>query len=142
KSRDGYLLTQGVYYTDGCGMVMKPKQGERLKRLPVVSGIDADFFVEGSKIEHQGVLGALSFIRLTAMSPVGLDLDLTKIDVSSEGYLVTYTHDGGCIRFRTNFLEQQMQRLRVIFDYARSKQLLVRTVDLSPTKNVPVTFFN
>ena len=51
------------------------------------------------------------------------------------------TRDRGFIRFRLDCLDQQINRLRVIFDYAKANGKFVRTVDLSPMRNVPVTFF-
>lgn len=141
KSVQGYTLAQSVYYIDVNGMVMKPKPGERLKRLPTITGVDADLVVEGAKIENVEALSALNFIRLTELSPVRMDLDLTEIDVSLHGYLCTKTKDQGSIRFRIDCLDQQLQRLKVIFDYAKTNGKFVRTADLSPMRNVPVTFF-
>lgn len=141
KSNQGTMLVQSVYYLDVNGIVMKPKAGERLKRLPVIRGVDADLVIEGTKMENVEVLSALNFIRLTELSPVKVDLDLTEIDVGLCGYLCTRTRDQGYIRFRVDYLDQQLQRLRVIFDYAKGNGKYIRTVDLSPIRNVPVTFF-
>ncbi|MFZ5806462.1 MAG: cell division protein FtsQ/DivIB [Verrucomicrobiota bacterium] len=141
KSRQGYALAQSVYYIDVNGMVMKPKAGERLKHLPSITGVDPDSVIEGSKIQDVEVLSALNFIRLSEISPARMDLDLTQIDVEIKGYLRVRTNHQGVIRFRLDCLDQQLQRLKVIFDYAKNNGTLVRTVDLSPSRNVPVTFF-
>lgn len=141
RSRNGFKLVQEVYYMDREGVVIRPKPGERLKRLPVITGIDSDMVVEGSRVDHTETMGALHFIDLCSMSRVTLSLDLTEIDVSSRGYLITRTRNRGYIRFCLDYLDQQLDRLKVIFDYAERNGKVVKTVDLSPERNVPVTFF-
>ena len=44
-----------------------------------------------------------------------------------------------------DFFEQEVQavlRLNVIFEYAETKGRIVQTVDLTPERNVPVTFLS
>jgi cell division septal protein FtsQ len=141
RMKPGYQAVQSVYYVDSKASVMKPKQGELLKRLPEISGVDSDRVQEGVVMTQPEVLSAINFIRLVELSPVGVDLDLSRIDVSSRAYFEVHTRDKGRIRFRTDYLDQQLQRLAAIFDYARAHQKTVKTVDLSPDRNVPVTFF-
>jgi cell division septal protein FtsQ len=138
----GYKLAQDVYYIDAQGVVMRPKPGEKLKSLPMITGVDSDAVSEGLPVERPEVLTAVTFIRLVEISPARHDLDLTSIDVQSRGLLVVHTEDQGSVRFRLDYLEQQLQRLQVIFDYARRVGKVIRTVDLTPERNVPVTFFN
>jgi hypothetical protein len=58
------------------------------------------------------------------------------------GRFVVSTPKGGKIRFRTSYLSEQFERLNVIFEYAENKGRTVQTVDLTPERNVPVTFLN
>lgn len=141
RSSHGHRLLQDVYYIDAQGFVIKPKPGEKLKNLPVIIGVDADLVTEGIRLDVPEVASSLNFIHLIDLSPVQRDLDLNQIDVSARGYLIVRTRTNGQIRFRTDFLDQQLQRLEVIFDFARKEQHVVRTADLAPEQNVPVVYF-
>jgi len=141
KSRKGYRLAQSVYYLDASSVVMKPKVGERLKPLPVLTGIDSEKVAEGLRLDDAGVNAALNLLRLAELSPARQNLDLTEIDVGSPGLLHVRTRDHGWIRFRDDSLNQQLQRLEVIYEFAQRENKVVSTVDLTPERNVPVTFF-
>jgi len=140
-SPSGSRLAQPVYYIDAQGYIMKPKAGERLKPLPDITGISYEYVQEGVRTERFEMISALSLLRLADYSALKGELDLSRIQVESKGYLLLRTRSGGFIRFRTNMLDQQMQRLQVIFDDARPKGLFIRSVDLTPERNVPVTYF-
>ncbi|MDX6767682.1 MAG: FtsQ-type POTRA domain-containing protein [Candidatus Methylacidiphilales bacterium] len=140
-SSAGHQLAQSVYYVDGQGYVMRPKAGERLKPLPVIKGVAHEYIREGERTERAELLGALNLLRLADYTTLKSELDLTEIEVQSRGYLILRTRDQGMICFRTDYLQEQIQRLRVILDHARENNLFVRTVDLTPERNVPVTYF-
>ena len=44
------------------------------------------------------------------------------------------------ITFRLEYIDQQLQRLLQIVDYPDFQNRQIRTVDLTPDNNVPVTF--
>lgn len=140
-SSSGNQLAQPVYYIDDKGVIMKPKPGERLKPLPVIRGVAHEFIREGERTDRVELLSALNLLRAADYSALKGELDLTEIEIQGRGYLILRTRDQGRIVFRTDFLQEQIQRLRVILDYAREHQLCIRTVDLTPERNVPVTFF-
>jgi cell division protein FtsQ len=141
SSPNGNRLAQPVFYIDAQGYMMKPKTGEKLKPLPSIRGISYEFVQEGVRTERFEMISALSLLRLADYSALKGELDLNLIQVESKGYLLLRTRSGGFIRFRANMLDQQMQRLQVIFDDARPKGLFIRTVDLTPERYVPVTYF-
>jgi hypothetical protein len=140
-STSGHQLAQAVYYVDGLGYIMKPKMGERLKPLPVIKGVSHEFIREGERTDRPELLSALNLLRLADYTTLKGELDLTEIEVQSRGYLILRTRDQGMICFRTDYLQEQIQRLRVILDHAKENNLFVRTVDLTPERNVPVTYF-
>ena len=140
RSKNGARLLQDVYYVDSSGMVIKPKPGERLRPLPVVTGIDASYVAEGLKLDYPPGLSALNFVRLINLSPLRTELDLTQIDLLVDGSFMVRTRQGGQIRFRADYLEAQLERLTIIIGYARRQKRVIQTVDLSPDKNIPVLF--
>lgn len=140
-SRAGARLAQSIYYLDAKGFVIKPKPGEQLKPLPIITGVPSDAVVEGTRLEMAEVESALRFLGLSEYSMIRAELDLNRISVEQKGYLVVWTRNRGSIRFRTDHLSEQIQRLEVILADARNRRLVVRSVDLSPERNVPVTYF-
>ena len=141
-SPSGSRLAQPVYYIDYQGYMMKPKAGERLKPLPTITGVAYENVQEGVRTDRLEIMSALNLLRAADESALKGELDLSRIELGGKGYLVLRTRSTGFIRFRTSLLLQQMQRLQVIFEDARSKGLLVRSVDLTPERLVPVTYFN
>lgn len=141
RSKKGYRLAQAVYYLDASGVVMKPKPGERLRQLPTLTGLDSEKVAEGLQLDDAGVTAALKLLKLSEISPARVNLDLNEIDVGHIGLLNVKTRDGGLICFGHAFLDQQLKRLEVIYEYAQGEHAVVKTVDLTPERNVPVTFF-
>ncbi len=136
-----FLLAQTVYYVDSNGHVMKPKEGERLKPLPEIIGIPADEIIVGEKIRRQEVFSALALLQGSDLHGLRSELDLDRIEVQRKGYLIVRTPSRGLIRFRTNFIDEQIKRLQYILAHSRSMQRVVRTVDLTPERNVAVTLY-
>lgn len=140
-SRQRHQLAQMVYYVDGDGHVMKPKEGERLKPLPEIIGIPSEEIIVGEQIQRQEVYSALTLLRAADHYGLRRDLDLDRIEVQKKGYLIVRTTDRGLIRFRNHFIDQQIKRLQYILTHTRSVNRVVRSVDLTPERNVAVTLF-
>jgi cell division protein FtsQ len=138
----GMQLAQPMYYIDSRGFVLKPKPGEKLMALPVIRGISSDEVVEGEVSNYPDLKAALLFLREASMTTVRDGLDCSKVLLEGPGRFVVSTPKGGKIRFRTSYLSEQFERLNVIFEYAENKGRTVQTVDLTPERNVPVTFLN
>jgi cell division septal protein FtsQ len=140
-SPKGNLLAQYNYYIDSGGFVMRPKEGERLKPLPVITGISIDEVRVGELMEKEEVLSALNLLRAASYYGLKSRLDLRQLEIQPRGILVVRTRDRGLIRFRTDHLDQQIIRLQEIFNHSQRNHKYIRTVDLTPQRNVPVTYF-
>ena len=138
----GTQLAQPMYYIDSRGFVLKPKPGEKLISLPTIRGVSSDEVVEGEQTANPDLRAALVFLREAPLAPVRDGLDCSGLVLEGPGRFLVSTPRGGKIRFRTSCLLEQFDRLGVIFDYAESKGRIVNTVDLTPERNVPVTFVN
>ena len=138
----GTQLAQPMYYIDSRGFVLKPKPGEKLISLPTIRGVSSDEVVEGEQTANPDLRAALVFLREAPLAPVRDGLDCSGLVLEGPGRFLVSTPRGGKIRFRTSYLLEQFDRLGVIFDYAESKGRIVNTVDLTPERNVPVTFVN
>ncbi|MEM6821683.1 MAG: FtsQ-type POTRA domain-containing protein [Verrucomicrobiota bacterium] len=140
-SPKGNLLAQYVYYIDAGGYVMKPKEGEKLKRLPIITGVSIDEVQVGEMMEKEEVLSALNLLRASLFYGLKGDLDLRQLEIQPRGILMVRTNHRGLIRFRIDHLDQQIKRLQTVFNYSKTNHKIIRTVDLTPSRNVPVTFF-
>ncbi len=140
-SPKGNLLAQYNYYIDSGGYVMRPKEGERLKPLPVITGVSIDEVRVGEFMEKEEVLSALNLLRAASYYGLKSQLDLRQLEIQPRGILVVRTRDRGLIRFRTDHLDQQIKRLQAIFNHSQRNHKYIRTVDLTPQRNVPVTYF-
>ena len=138
----GTTLAQPTFYIDARGYVLKPKPGEKLMSLPIVRGISSDEVVEGERTNNPELRAALNFLQAVPLAQVRDGLDFSSIRIEGPGRFVIATPRGGKIRFRTGQLEEQFDRLNVIFTYAENHGRFVHTVDLTPERNVPVTFIN
>ena len=138
----GTTLAQPTFYIDARGFVLKPKPGEKLMSLPIIRGISSDEVVEGERTNNPELRAALNFLQAIPLAQVRDGLDFSSIRIEGPGRFLIATARGGKVRFRTGHLEEQFDRLNVIFTYAENQGRFVHTVDLTPERNVPVTFIN
>lgn len=110
--------------------------------LPIIRGISSDEVVEGERTNNPELRAALNFLQAVPLAQVRDGLDFSGIRIEGPGRFVISTARGGRIRFRAGHLEEQFERLNVIFTYAENSGRHVNTVDLTPERNVPVTFLN
>lgn len=134
-------LSRIVYYLDNEGYVMRPKAGEKILHLPLITGVMDHYVREGDKIDREEVISALVLLQLAELSTVKDDVDLDHVQVHGSGYLNLRTNHRGVIRLRTDYLVQQLARLGEVINFSRKKGLIIRTVDFTPDRNVPATFF-
>jgi cell division septal protein FtsQ len=140
-NKEGNYLVQVVYYIDAQGYFMRPKPGEKLKQLPVITGILSDFVVEGERTQRPEMLSALNLLRMLEYSTVKGELNTSRIVLQREDTLCMATATNGVVYFRTEYLDQQLDRLGWIMNSARQDGRVVKRVDLTPEKNVPVLFY-
>jgi|GEM_PF-439241 len=136
----GMQLAQPMYYIDNRGFVLKPKPGEKLMSLPMIRGISSDEVVEGERTNNADLRAVLVFLREAPLAPIRDGLDCSALVLEGPGRFQVATPRGGKIRFRSSYLIEQFERLNVIFEYAQARGRIVQTVDLTPERNVPVTF--
>jgi len=98
--------------------------------------------VEGERTNSPELRSILGFLQVVPLAQVRDGLDFSAIRIEGPGRFVISTPRGGKIRFRSGHLDEQFERLNVIFTYAENSGRFVNTVDLTPERNVPVTFLN
>ncbi len=138
------------YYVDRTGVVMKTlklndgtviePQGQG--PLPWLTGMPATDVQVGRRMETEAVYQALNLLEQINLSPAGTMVEVDRVDVSKPRTLTVATRQGLAVQFDTEDVPQQLRRLGVILMWAQQRQKGVRTVDLTVSRAVPVTFVN
>jgi cell division septal protein FtsQ len=111
-------------------------------RLPVLTGLTVSDLRVGRPVESESVQRAVELLQRLDESLAGALLEVERVDVSRPRELLLISDHNSVIRFDTEEFTPQLRRLAVILTWARQRQKIVQTVDLSVSRSVPVTFLN
>ena len=136
------LGTAGVLYVarDDC-LLFKPRSHEAVHNVPVVNGLVFTELETGQSLKDTPVGVIVDLLKRLEVSPLGTRLDIVSADVSDPFAIHVVTNDRAEITFRTDFLNQQLSRLKDIVEYARVRDQRIASVDLTLDRNVPVRFY-
>jgi cell division septal protein FtsQ len=136
------LGTRETFYLDRDGVVLKPREDDTVPLLPEVIGLtDAQDELEPGKVIDQTSLSrALQIMDAIEHSRLNTMIGIQTIDLSNPLSITMTTRQQMTITFRLDYIDQQLQRLLQIVDYPDFQTRQIRTVDLTPDNNVPVTF--
>ena len=134
------LNTKETFYLDHDCYVIKPRADEPPTPLPQVVGLTDAEVEPGTKLDRTILTRALQILDGINHSKLHADIDVTRIDLSDPLSITMETHQGMTITFRTDYIDQQLQRLQSIVEDADNHQRALATVDLTPDVNDPVTF--
>jgi cell division protein FtsQ len=116
----GLTVDQGApetFYLDRDCVVLKPRDDEEVSQLPEI--LDA---IKGN-------------------SQLNTSIDIRSIDLSQPLSITMTTTQQTQITFRLDYIDQQLQRLQQILDHYGNDERALHTVDLTPERYVPVTFY-
>jgi cell division protein FtsQ len=136
------LGTRETFYLDRDGVVLKPREDEAAPLLPEIIGLtDAEAELEpGMKLEQSSLTRALQIMDAIDHSRLHTSIDIRTINLGKPLSITMVTRQDMTITFRLDSIDQQLQRLLQIVEYPDFQQRVIRTVDLTPDSNVPVTF--
>ncbi len=134
--------TPQVFYLDRDRVVLKPRQGEVVRSLPELVGLPQLVLEPGQIVDQREVTAAVELLKYMELTPLRNALDLHTIEIISALALRMHTQAGSIITFRIDSIPEQLSRLQEVLEYSQLHQRAVRTVDLTPERNVPVTFLN
>ena len=139
---DSDLGTRATFYLDRDCVVLKPREGEPEQAMPEIVGLtDARREVEPGKVLDQPSLrSALQILDAIDHTKLHTTIDIRTIDLSDPLSITMTTTDDLSITFRPDFIDQQRFRLKQASDYAENMQRTLHTIDLTPDRNVPITF--
>jgi cell division septal protein FtsQ len=136
------LNTRETFYLDRDGVVLKPREDEEPPLLPEIIGLaPADAELEsGMTLDQSSLKRAMEILDEIDHSQLHTSIDIRTIDLSNPLSITMVTRQDMTIIFRLDCIDQQLQRLVQIVNYPDFQQRQIRTVDLTPDSNVPVTF--
>jgi cell division septal protein FtsQ len=139
-------IVVSVFQLDADGMVMQPLDPRSTlwsltrmnSQLPVITGVNAFQLQPGRRVELPQVQAALRLIDAFAHSPMAVQADLRRVDVSAPGVIVVTTGQGSEITFGPDNLELQLQRWQQIDDLGAEQHRAIASVNLAVVNNLPV----
>jgi cell division protein FtsQ len=136
------LGTKETFYLDREGIVLKPRDDDTAPPLPEIIGLSPaqDELEPGMKLDEPNLSRALEIMDAIDHSRLHTSIDIGVIDLSNPLSITMTTRQEMKITFRLDYLDQQLQRLVQIVEYADSQGRTLQSVDLTPDFNVPVTF--
>jgi cell division septal protein FtsQ len=139
---DTVLGKRMPFYLDRDCMVLLPHGDEQVP-LPEVIGLTDAELGPGTQIDSATLRRALEILdAIDRTEELRTSITIRTIDLSKPlSITMTTTHDLA-ITFRLDYVDQQMVRLQQIFEkFVDKQQRTLRTVDLTPNYNVPITFY-
>lgn len=124
---------------DARGIILRGRaHGSDFDRLPVITGVETGDLVPGHRAARGEIIAALELLRLNADAT---RFQIRGIDLAKPCRLVVSDQRRGQITFGLQRIEEQFGRLNQILDHIETSQRELRTVNLVPEQNVPVTFY-
>jgi cell division septal protein FtsQ len=134
-----------TFYVDGEGHLIKPAELprtnpsllEEFQNLPRLVGVAKEEIVFDKPVDTARLQAAIQFLRAFRQASISDQLDVLEIHVDVRNVLEVTTSLNSRIRFGYHDHALQLQRWRLVEDYARQAARAVQTLDLSVTNNVP-----
>lgn len=138
------LNRRQTFFLDRECVVLQPREGEGGRLLPEVIGLtstQADL-EPGVRIEQPALTKALQILEAIGhISTLNTSIDIRSIDLSQPMAIRMVTTRDLSITFRLDYIDQQLARLDAIFRRYAGDPRTLRTVDLTPDRNVPISFY-
>ena len=107
--------------------------------LPIISGVETANFVPGQRANTFDIQAALKLVQLNADST---RFQVRNIDLVKGYCLVVTDQRRAKITFGFDKIDTQLARLNRLLDAIEPTRQEIRTINLIPDRNVPVTFYD
>jgi len=114
----------------------------RFMALPVIETMRMPKPAEGTRIEFAPVQEAISLIQRSNALFERDRLEVSEVRLRNEWSLNVHYNNQMTVVFGSGDTERGLEDLRWIVSHAHSAHKELATVNLIPTRNIPVTFFN
>ena len=134
------LGTREIFYLDRQCVVLKPREDETVPLMPEIIGLSDAELEPGKKLDRPTLTRALEILDAIDHSRLRTTIDIRTVNLSDPLSITMMTRQDMSITFRLDCVDQQLQRLLQIVEYPDFQSRQIRSVDLTPDLNVPVTF--
>jgi cell division protein FtsQ len=134
------LGTRELFYLDRDCVVLKPRMDEVVPLMPEIVGLSDAELEPGTKLDQSSLFRAMEILDAIDHSRLHTTIDIRTVDLSNPLSITMVTRQDMSITFRLDNVDQQLQRLLQIVEYPDFASRQIRTIDLTPDRNVPVTF--
>jgi cell division septal protein FtsQ len=134
------LGTRETFYLDSQCVVLKPRSDETVPLLPEIIGLSDAELEPGMKLDQESLTRAMEILDAIEQSRLHTTIDIRTINLSDPLSITMVTRGDMSITFRLDCIDQQLARLVQIVEYPDFQMRQIRSVDLTPDLNVPVTF--
>jgi cell division septal protein FtsQ len=128
------------FYLDRDRYVLKPRDNETAPVLPEIIGLTNAELEPGLQLDQPILIRALEILDAIDHSKLHTTIDIRTINLSDPLSITMTTTQDMQIRFQLDSIDEQLRRLNQVFNYADNLQRTVHTVDLTASRNVPITF--
>jgi len=133
------LGSRETFYLDREGVVLKPRADETVPLLPEVIGLTNAELEPGMQLGQSSLKHALEILNAIDQTSLHTSIDIGTINLSDPLSITMVTRQGMSVTFRPDCIDQQLVRLMDIM-HKIPEDRTIRTIDLTPDYNVPVTF--
>lgn len=134
------LNTREMFYLDSQCVVLKPRNDESVPLMPEIIGLTDAELDPGMKLEQSTLTRSMEILDAIEHSRLHQTIDIRTINLSDPLSITMVTRNDMSITFRLDCVDQQLARLLQIVEYPDFQTHQIRSVDLTPDFNVPVTF--
>jgi cell division protein FtsQ len=131
-----------AFLADSKGILIERNSSRELSpylKLPVIAGVNMENMRSGAAVSNPDIQSALDLIRLNMDNA---RFEIRTLDLS-KGYCMLVTDQRHAeITFGLERISEQLDRLAKLFDYTEPRNKVIRTANLMPSRNVPVTFYD
>ena len=135
------LDTRETFYLDRDGVVLKPRDDEPAQQLPEIIGLTDAELEPGAKLDRPSLACALQILDAIDHTPLHTSIDIRTISLVNPLSITMVTTRDMSIVFRTDCIDQQLNRLQQIVYLPALQQRSIHSIDLTPSINVPITFY-
>ena len=140
KKEEDPTTSERAFLIDARGIILRSRVLlPEYYHLPIISGVETENLVPGQRVGAFDIQAALKLVQTNADST---RFQVRNIDLAKGYCLVVTDQRRAKITFGFDNIEDQLERLNRLLEAIEPTHQEIRTVNLIPKRNVPVTFFD
>ena len=140
KKDDDATTSERAYLIDARGIPLRSRVLlPEYYHLPIISGVETENLVAGQRANAFDIQAAIRLVQLNAEST---RFQMRNIDLSKGYCLVVTDQRRATVTFGFDKIDAQLAKLGRLLDVIEPTHREIRTINLIPERNIPVTFYD